>query len=186
MKGRHGTSLVELLVVMSACTVILTTTGVMINRAMRAESQSRAFYDSERTAWRLSGELRRDLHRARIVAPTADRPDESIFVRLMMDGDQTVEYRRSGSDVFRTLLRGNEVLSREKFAFPLAVDVEVRKLASPRRLSITIAADPPAAASASNNQILNDLRQRVNLQTEGTLSRDLRYAPADRDVKEQP
>ena len=64
MKPRPGATLVELLIVMSACSVVLTTSAVVMHRVFRAHSQSQAFLASQRNGRRFAEQLRRDIHRA--------------------------------------------------------------------------------------------------------------------------
>ncbi|HND56023.1 MAG TPA: hypothetical protein PLV92_26590 [Pirellulaceae bacterium] len=64
MKPRPGATLVELLIVMSACSVVLTTSAVLMHRVFRAHSQSQAFLASQRNGQRFAEQLRRDIHRA--------------------------------------------------------------------------------------------------------------------------
>ena len=51
---RRGVSLTELLVVMTACTVVMTLTSQLICRVMRIQVESRAHVDVERNAMRLA------------------------------------------------------------------------------------------------------------------------------------
>ena len=64
MTHRRAASLAELLVIMSACTIILTTSVQLIHRAMHSQSASRVFFDCERSAQRLSQQFRSDVHEA--------------------------------------------------------------------------------------------------------------------------
>lgn len=60
---RRGVSLIELLVVMSAATVILTLSTGLIHRIMHAQSKARGLAEIERTTLRLGNRFRRDVHR---------------------------------------------------------------------------------------------------------------------------
>ncbi len=138
MRIRRAVSLVELLVVMSACSVILSMSGVLVHRAMHAQSKTRSFFDVERSAWRLSDQFRRDVHQAiGLVAGDAEL-GEGVFLRIQLPDDQSVEYRRQEGNVQRVLSRNAAGVSHEEFLFPPAIELAIREEESPRRLTLSI------------------------------------------------
>ncbi|MEX2316009.1 MAG: hypothetical protein WD669_02585 [Pirellulales bacterium] len=180
MKSRRAISLVELLVVLSASTVILTMSAVLVHRAMHAQSHARAFYNVERTALRLSEQFRRDVHQAATASASAgDRPD-GVFLRLQLADGQSLEYGQRNGDVTRTLSQSNKVLSRDTFAFPPSIKLTLREEARPRRLALSITADPAETPDTNGKLPWTAHSQRVSLQTEAVLARDSRFVSAAR------
>src|SRR5206468_8588477 len=101
MKIRRGASLVELLVVMSACTSILTTSVVLVHRVMHVQSKARSSLAAQRSALRLSEQFRRDVDQTHD-ALANDLPAE-VVLQLQLPEKQTVEYRYLAGVVRRTL-----------------------------------------------------------------------------------
>lgn len=140
MRTRRGVSLIELLVTMSACTVVLTLTGVLLQRAMRVQIESRAAASAERTALRLATQFRRDVHEAKSVTANASAGGGEVFLRLGLDGGRNVEYSRRENVVQRVESGGDKPTWREDFAFPSVSEMTIKQEESPRRLAITITA----------------------------------------------
>src|SRR2546423_5521940 len=138
--ARRGVSLVELLVVMSAATVILTTTAALMHRIMLAHSKSRAFVDCERTSLRLANAFRSDVHQAISATTTDEPPPEGIFLQLELPAGQRLEYHREASAVARILRDGERIASRETFSFPAGIDIAIKK--DGRLLALSIDSRP--------------------------------------------
>jgi hypothetical protein len=172
---RHAISLVELLVVMSGCTVILTTSAMLIHRAMRTQSESRSFFDVERSALRLSGKFRDDVHRA-TAAKAGDESGDGVFLRLDLPGRQTVEYQQAGGNIERTLSEDGRPRSRDYFAFTPSSELEIREELSPRRLILTITSDPHDAPGDGSTQLAKYIDTPVSVRVEASLGRDWRKA----------
>jgi type II secretory pathway component PulJ len=159
MTTRRAMSLVELLVLMSAASLVLTMSAALLHRAMRTQSESRAFYDAERCATRLARQLRRDAHQATAASVENAGQDSNVFLRLQLADQNTVEYSRSGSDLLRTSSAAGKV-SREAFAFPSRIELNIRQEGS--RLLLTIVGKPrytrgapPPAGDVHVEAILN-------------------------------
>jgi type II secretory pathway pseudopilin PulG len=161
MKSRRGISLIELLLVMSAASVVLTMSATLIHRLMHAQSKASSLVDVERTALRLSEAFRSDVHRALRVGEFSA---ESVLVRLQMPGNQTIEYRSEPQAVRRVVSQGSETMARELFAFSATIKSEVR--VSNSRL-VTLLARP------ISDMLLDD-RQPELLHVEAMLNRDTR------------
>jgi hypothetical protein len=173
---RRAVSLVEMLVIMSGCTVILTTGATLIHRAMRADLESRAFYDIERSALRLERQFRQDVHEA-IAAEATNQPGEDgVFLRLTFPGHQAVEYRQAGDSIMRTLSAGDRVRSRNEFVFNRAGELDIREEVAPRRLILTIASAPNEPPSGGHRELARYLETPVSVRVEACLGRDLRPA----------
>ena len=148
--NRHAVSLIELLLAMSACTVILTMSAALIHRIMHVQSKTRAIVDGERAALRLSEHFRRDLHAATSAETDSASLGAGVVLRLKLSGRQAVEYRRSEGTVLRIVLAGDATGSREQFAFPNDIELTVRD-ESPGLVTLSITS-PPADSPAESRQ----------------------------------
>jgi hypothetical protein len=144
---------VELLVVMSACSVILTMSASLIHRAMRTQSESRAFYDAQRSALRLARQFRDDVHHATTASLNRGELGENVVLRLQFAGERTAEYGHADSEVLRNLSRRGGAISREEFAFPSPIKLDVRQEDSPPRIVLTITAERDAAAATRSKEV---------------------------------
>ncbi len=122
---RHsGVSLVELLVVMSAATVILTLSTGLIHRIMHAQTKARWLADVERTTLRLSNDVRRDVHLATQATTDKSQLGNGSFLRLQLADGNTLEYRREETTIQRIQLDGSRTIAREEFAFGQEFELE--------------------------------------------------------------
>ena len=181
MKTRRGASLIELLLIMSACTVVLTLTGVLLHRVMRIQMQSRAHVNVERSALRLSEQFRSDVHQARAAITGNPDQDGNVFLRLESADDHVIAYSRDKGAVKRLETSSNRPTRREEFEFPAASVLRIEQQSVPQRLALTIIlkpVDPPPAESktlGSTNLI------PASLCAEAVVGRNLRFdaTPAD-------
>jgi hypothetical protein len=124
---RHsGVSLVELLVVMSAATVILTLSTGLIHRIMHAQTKARLLADVERTTLRLSNDVRRDVHQAMQATGDKAQLGEGVFLRLQLADGSTLEYRREETTIQRVHLEGSRTIAREEFVFDGDFELEAK------------------------------------------------------------
>ncbi len=171
MKARRGVSLVELLVVMSAATVVLTLSTSLIHRIMHAQSKARAFADVERTSLRLTNAFRQDVHQATSVKLDEAEIGERVFLRLQLPENRTIEYGRQEANIVRVLLEGSRTVAREEFAFPAGVELAVRREGS--RLIVLTIQSRPGEIIAENGQFeASDFAVPVHLQVQAALNRD--------------
>lgn len=177
MKEHRGVSLVELLVVMSLGTMLLTTSAVVLHRMMQSHGKTRHFLDASRSALRLSEQFRSDVHRAR-EATTDDLPPE-IVLRLQLGEATVVEYRHAAGLVRRTQLVGEKVTSREEYAFPAGSRLTIREQMSPRLLSLAITSMPGDAGGPAQQGFAT----AIHLQIDAQPGRDSRYADAAWEAK---
>ena len=175
--ARKGISLVELLIVMSAATVILTISAALVHRIMHAHAKARAFINVERISLRLANAFRSDVHQA-ISATTSDAAqDERAFLRLELPGGQQLEYRREGGTILRILFDGERTASREAFAFPAGIELASRKDGS-GLIVLSITSSPGEMPSADGASQPNSYAVPVNLHVEAALNRDQRFTAA--------
>jgi hypothetical protein len=175
MRTRRGISLVEMLTAMSGFTVMLTVTAALLHRSMQSQAETRYFFDSERTAWRLCRQFREDVHAAGSATVEDNGSEEGVLVRLQLRGDEKVQYERSSGKIVRNLVRGEQRVSREEYQLSPRMDLQFREEGSPRRLVLTIVtkAGPPLVRPGELAASLRELP--VNLSVEAILSRDWRF-----------
>jgi hypothetical protein len=171
MPNRRGVSLAELLLTMSACTVILTMSAGLIHRAMHTQSRSRSFFDTERSAMRLSESFRRDVHAADDAAVIGNAEQgEGVFLRLQLPGSQMVEYRLAAGRVQRLLHVDGSVKSREAFVF--AADTQLTLEKSPQHLVVLSIVPPSDTAGPADRPPLTPYSTPASLRAEAVLGRN--------------
>jgi hypothetical protein len=153
MSHRRAASLAELLVILSACTVILTTSVTLIHRAMHSQSASRVFFDCERSALRLSQQFRRDVHEANSATIENGSASSDPMLRLTFADDQTVEYRRAKDNVVRLVTQHSRAVSHDEFTFRSPLAWTLRQEDSPRRLILSLTAGAAGSPSALGDEL---------------------------------
>ena len=181
MSARRGMSLVELLVVMSAATVILTMSAELIHRIMIANSKARSFADVERISMRLANTFRRDIHEANDASFGDSAGTDGVLLRLAIQGNQTIEYRREQATVVRILLDTGKPVSRDEFALPPGIELAIRKDES-RMVILSIKSCPGELPVDDGGSQANAFAVPVNLQVEALLSRGNWVAPVVPDA----
>ncbi|TWT97984.1 hypothetical protein Pla108_21390 [Botrimarina colliarenosi] len=113
---RRGASLIEVVMVMSAASVVLSLSAVMIHRTMHAASRVRAFHAEESAAWRLSSQLRADATLAtRVRVRTTDDADDVVDVVLEISEAEPIRYHFAGGQVERSQSLGENQVARDWF-----------------------------------------------------------------------
>jgi hypothetical protein len=189
MRTRRGVSLIELLTVMSGCAIVLSTSAALVHRAMRAQSETRYFFDGERGALRLAQQFRRDVHRAAAATIDADAFASGVFLKLELPGVGAVEYRRDDASVVRASLAEGGAASREAFATPAASELTVDEADDPPRLVLTIVAASPRPPAETPDRGARPPGIRdvpVSLRVEAVISRDLDAAGAAAGEEDSP
>jgi prepilin-type N-terminal cleavage/methylation domain-containing protein len=173
LKSRRGVSLVELLVVMSLGSVLLTTSAVVLHRVMNVHGKTRNFLSASRNGLRLSDQFRSDVHR--VTKVTTSDLDAPVVLRLQLGEANVVEYSHAGGEVRRTQLEGEKTVSREEYSFPANSRVLIREESSPRLLSLSVISQPGDPAGSAQPGFAT----AVYLRIEAQVGRDSRYT----DVK---
>ncbi len=186
MKTRRAASMIELLLIMSACTVVLTLTGVLLHRGMSIQMQSRARVDAERTSLRLANQFRRDVHEARAAITLNGDQGKDVFLQLEFADGRTAEYSREEGTVLRLESGGDEQTWREEFVFPAVGDLTIEEESEPRRLILTITAKPTEQQPADGKPRVSLYHAPVSLQAEAVVGRNWRFnaAPAGQEAPE--
>ena len=179
---RRGVSLAELLLAMSACSVILTMSVGMIHRVMHTQSRTRSFFDGERAALRISRQFRQDVHSARSAVTDADRLVPEVLLQLEMEDEQTIEYRRVNAGLQRVLLEKDEVHSREEYAVQVEMGASFRQ-ESPPLVVLSIVPEKPAGQSGQS--LARPVTKPVSLYVEARLGAD-RFTSASAAQEDAP
>ena len=185
----RGISLVELLMAMGGVSLVLTSSAMLLHGVMRAQSESRRFFDDERTSARLARQFRADVHAAaQVAAPAGDR----LVAVTLPDGGE-IEYRHSADhrQIERRLLEpGTEApVAREDYSLagPCAAVVTVAE----RRITLELGPEGIDGKLASPGTVppprspAEAKRKPPALVVEADLGRDLRFLPA-RDGEARP
>jgi hypothetical protein len=176
--SRRAVSMIELLIVMSACTIVLTLSSVLVVRAMRTHAQSRVNCDAERNALRLSSQFRRDVHAAESAVAENNAQRGDFFLSMQLTEDQQVEYSIVGGTVLRLMSLDGKSTAREEFAFPAGSKLTIRELESPRRIALTIVNQPTFDKAPEGIPRAIALAVPLSLDVEANLGRDRRLTPA--------
>lgn len=138
MKKRPAISLLELLVIMSAATVVLTLTGVLLQRAMREQMLSRARVNAENASLRLADQFRQDVRNAHEIHPDKSQAPGGDFLKIVGEDERVITYSRKNGSVFRAESGGTLPSRHEQYAFPPGIELTINQLESPPRVSLTI------------------------------------------------
>jgi hypothetical protein len=174
---RRGVSLSELLVVMTACTVVMTITSQLICRVMQIQIQSRAQADTERNAIRLSTRFRSDVHQAKSTTTGAADADSGVLLRLTLADEREVQYSRRQGKVFRQESGTGKPIGREEFEFPASCDVQMEKLQRPERLVLTIRSNQPTGQPGTERGGSSAPTAPASIRVEAVVGADLRLLP---------
>jgi len=185
----RGISLVELLMAMGGVSLVITSSAMLLHGVMRAQSESRRFFDDERTSARLARQFRADVHAAaQVGAPAGDR-----LVAFTLPDGGTIEYRHTADhrQIERRLLApGNPTpTAREDYSLagPCAAVVTVAE----RQITLELGPEGIDGKLASPGTVLpprspaEAKRKPPALVVEAVLGHDLRFLPA-RDGETRP
>src|SRR5690606_22097708 len=120
---RQGISLAELLVVMSLCSVALTTSAALVHQIMRLQSARRSFSQVERNAVRLARQFRDDAHTAATFH--APQEDPALLARFTNQDNEAIEYRAHDNRIVRLHERTTGEAAREEYDFNGEIDARV-------------------------------------------------------------
>lgn len=123
---RRGTSLIEVLAVLTAMSVAMSVAAGLLHRGMRMQSDSRQYLERDRTALRLARQIREDASRATQVvcggdmaeSGEGDQLDSKTILRVARDDGSMVVYRTRRNGLVRLLTAADGRSSREDY--PLA------------------------------------------------------------------
>jgi type II secretory pathway component PulJ len=187
MRRRRAISLIELLAVLSGCSVVLGLTASLLHQTMRAQSHTRDFFEVERNAQRLGRQFRSDVHAA--AAGSFDVVDSndangSELLRLQLPDGQTIAYQRSAAKVIRIATQADAPTAREEYALSESMEIEVREANAPQRLVLSIASTPPLPSQDTPLSSANLRAATIHCEVEAAPARNLRYAEPAANAEE--
>jgi type II secretory pathway component PulJ len=141
--ARRGVSLVELMVTLSACSVLLSMCAMLMHRMFHSHRRGTVATAQEQTLWRLETAFRRDVLLARAVQGAQDDLPAEVFVRLDMGNSVTIDYRLAETQIKRMVQRPATPSSREQFQFAQPVSAQVAR-SSASVVQLQLKSIPPA------------------------------------------
>jgi hypothetical protein len=174
--ARRGVSLTELLLLMSACTMILSMCTVLLYRVMRVEIDSRSFVDAERTSARLSRQTRQDIHQATAVEVDGANTANGVFLRIQLPDNENIAYGRVNGNILRTESHGDKVAGRDEFAFEPSCKLEASEDKAAKRIVLLMTSPPLDEASNKAEQLRSYQSVPVGLHVEASIGRDVASA----------
>ena len=121
---RRGTSLIEMLVVITTISFVLSGTGICLHGMYRADRRTRESLVRHETLQRLALQFRTDAHQAAAVRVKADGNQPAQGMTLAQPNGRSVEYRWADGSIERHLRDGEKRLHDEAFRLPPANAVQ--------------------------------------------------------------
>lgn len=178
MRSRRGVSLAELLIVMSLCSLLLTTSAVVLHRIMRSQLKTREFLSACHSSQRLADQFRGDVHRARSV--TTEGLPEGAILKLQLSDTQIAEYQQANGVIHRMLVDGEKTIARDEFAFPANSHIAVSQQRSPPLVTLSVTSTPDDERGPAQQAYAVAIHLRVDAQP----GRDRRFADVPRQSEE--
>jgi len=187
---RRGISLMELMVVLSAASTIITTSALVLHKMMRVQEQTRYFFENERAVERLARQFRRDIHDSDDVeivvevadvdaqngdAQDGDAQDEEALLSLTTSDGRAIEYVRTAASVVRSERRGEGPVAREEFALAAAARLTIAEQPTPRSLTLTIASNPADFVPRLGEPAPTIRETPVSMQVVAVVGRDAQF-----------
>jgi hypothetical protein len=177
MKRRRAISLIELLAVLSGCSLVLGLTASLLHQTMRSQTNTRRFFDVERNVQRLARQFRSDVHGSIETSADDEAGDDGQFLRLRFADGGAVEYQRHAEKIVRIASRDAAPTAREEYSLSETIVVDVRELESPDRWELSISTSPPQPKNQLPSAPMDIHESPIFLQVEAIPGRDLRHAP---------
>ncbi len=164
-RRRRGTTLIEMLALITVLSILLGLCGGMIHLLMKLDRSGRVASDEAADLARLARDFRSDVHASTPAGPTTPAPDR---LDLTLDG-RTVEYQVRPGDVLRTLRDGDKIRRRETYRRPARASV---------RFALATDGTPPMASivvdregGGKDGSLYRDLR------IDAVIGSDRRFSP---------
>jgi hypothetical protein len=180
---RHAISLMELMVVLSAASMIITTSALVLHKMMRVQEQTRYFFENERAVERLARQFRRDIHdadeveievNAEALAIEAQDGDGSLIALITYD-DRAIAYVRTVAGIVRTERRGGGPPARETFALAPLARLTIEEQSTPRTLTLTITSSPADFVPRLGERAPTIRETPVSMQVVAVVGRDAQF-----------
>jgi hypothetical protein len=178
---RRGISLMELMVVMSAASMIITTSALVLHKMMRAQEQTRYFFENERAVERLARQFRRDVHDASDVEIDVEATEieaeggDGSLIALIRYDDRAIAYVRTLAGIVRTVHPGEGTPARETFALAPFARLTIEEESMPRTLTLTIASSPADFVPRLGERAPTIRETPVSMQVIAVVGRDAQY-----------
>jgi hypothetical protein len=166
---RAGTSLTEILVVMTVASVIIGLSGMTIHRLLAAEHEATRAARFAASVARLSRAFRADVHAATgLELPVQNEAQPAVFVATLSDHYQ-VRYEFDAHQATRVETWDGQRIHRDDFHFPPRSQLRCARSEDGRRIMLEI------DVAARGPESLSD-RPGRKLVVEASLARDHRFA----------
>lgn len=154
--NRRGFTLIEVTVLMTAVAVMLGLCVVVLQLALRLETDARGRFDRANVLNRLAERFRADIHGARGVESA---PEKIEVLRVDSASGRAIEYRiNEAGEVARVETEGDKIVHREAFRAPQIAEtrLEVREIDGHRFavLSVETATRPDRIDPARKLEVL--------------------------------
>ena len=116
--NRRGTTQIEMLVIISVCSVVMGASGVLLHGMYRAGKESRLAIEAGAAVARLSLQFRRDAHAAAEAKLLKEANDKAAGLAFRGPFQPTIEYRQQGRAIVRTAKQGDKVVHLDSFGLP--------------------------------------------------------------------
>jgi type II secretory pathway component PulJ len=113
----RGTTLVELLVVISVCSVVMSASGVLLHSIYRADKETRLAIATDASVARFSLQFRRDAHAADAASLLTNAGGKTTGIVFRRAGQPSIEYCWQGTDAVRSVKELDKVMHRDSFRF---------------------------------------------------------------------
>ncbi|WP_428306270.1 type II secretion system protein [Lacipirellula sp.] len=178
MRRRQAMTLIELLAVISACSVVLGVAASLLLTTMRSVNDTQRFFTGERNALRLARQFRADVHQADATTIELAAEEGGETLRLQFPDGQTVAYRQAKDRILRLASLPDDRTAREEFILGDALHVEFKQLDDPSRWALHATANPLPTATDARSTPVNVRETPLRLAIEAIPGRDDRYATA--------
>jgi hypothetical protein len=115
---RRGITIIELILIMSALTMVLGLCAGLIHAVLRLDRTGRSYVVETTTIGRLSRQFRGDVHAATRARPIGDGGAFAPGLELALPGDRTILYQSRDRSLVRTQQHGEILERREIYTLP--------------------------------------------------------------------
>lgn len=184
----RGTTLVDLLVIMSIITPVLILAAILFHRLLQSEQIAARSALTEITTARLANQFRRDVHAARQIRQMKDAEENVHKMELLPESESsaTVIYTAGPERILREVVGENVTSAREIYRLPrcsITFSNPDGSDGSSNPKFVAIVIDRPRATVTSSAQINAPPLQIV---IDAELGRDGRLSGSNRPQKAQP
>lgn len=133
MNRRHAFTLVELIIALSASSVLMVLAIGLVHRSMSASSLAKGRADDQQTLVRLSNQFRKDVH-----ASSAAELSDSNQLRLQRPQGHSIDYAIDGSRCQREESLENGRRHRETYRLNQDSQLAFSQLSDPERVTLVV------------------------------------------------